>query len=537
MNGAPTPAIQPAQLWSATRTSDRLALGSIAAVIVATSIYLLPFWREFPELSHGWFAPFCAVALLWHSRAERNRAAAWPGAVAQALEWTTVLAGLVVASIAALAALAQGPLHSQTAFLAGVTASFLLLSGVLVLARAPSRWIHWNGASACAIALWWFVLPLPSGTLARFTLLLQNLITAGSVRALHLLGFPAVRHGNVIELANTLVGVEEACSGIRSFTACLFAGVVLGGFMLNGVPRRLVILFAAGVIAIVANFFRSLTLCVLAARGVEINGLWHDATAYAVLGATAVLLFGVCWLLAPQNKVGPAVAAAASTSAPAPCSLAWLHAAFLACTIAFTALVVAKTTPARGNDRPPPDLERVLVLDAAGWLRRSDQSIYAFSKALNTSTLRQETYFRADTQLTFYVAFWTAEQASLGSVALHTPDICLPGDGWATQPLPPPIGAYPLPAPRRFAFIQDDYPQYVWFWHYFDGRPVAQASGLYPWQLGSLLLRGGVSARAPQWVIRVSSNKPLASLVDEPIMREFIARLRAAGLGGNSSGK
>jgi hypothetical protein len=46
-----------------------------------------------------------------------------------------------------------------------------------------------------------------------------------------------------------------------------------------------------------------------------------------------------------------------------------------------------------------------------------------------------------------------------------------------------------------------------------------------------------VSARAPQWVIRVSSNKPLASLVDEPIMGEFIARLRAAGLGGDSSGK
>ena len=72
----------------------------------------------------------------------------------------------------------------------------------------------------------------------------------------------------------------------------------------------------------------------------------------------------------------------------------------------------------------------------------------------------------------------------------------------------------------------------MWFWHYFDGRPVVETAGLYPWQLGPLLLKGSVSARAPQWVLRVSSNKPLESLQNEPIFREFFARVRAAGLAG-----
>jgi hypothetical protein len=110
--------------------------------------------------------------------------------------------------------------------------------------------------------------------------------------------------------------------------------------------------------------------------------------------------------------------------------------------------------------------------------------------------------------------------------------MCLPGSGWSTRPLPPAIARYPLPAPRRFSFEKESYPQQVWFWHFFNGRLVGQPAGLYPWQLGPALLKPGIRATAPQWVIRISSNQPLESLLDEPLLQEFVRRIRAAGLAG-----
>lgn len=512
--------------WRVSAWPERLVLGSAIVATLAASLYLLPFWRESAELSHGYFAPLCALALLWQSRSEPDLMQRWTPSGAFGLQVVLTAGGLLGATIAALAALVQGPFHSQPAFLSGMVMGLLTLSGVVVLSRAPSGWVRLNGASLCAALLWCFVVPLPSGTLARFTLFLQDLITAGSLHAVHLFGFPATRDGNIIRLPNTLVGVEEACSGIRSLTACLFAGVVLGGLMLQGLPRRIAIVIGAGAIAIVSNFIRSVSLCLMAAHGIEIKGFWHDATAYAVLGATAAVLFVGCLLLAPKKTD-----ITAETPLHALRRSALAAHGLLAGTIAvLVTLVVLKTAPVA--DRPPPDLQTLTVIETADWKRRTDESIFAFSTALNTSYLRQESYFRGDTQLTFYVAFWPSRQSTLGSVALHTPEICLPGSGWITLPLPAAEGGYPLPSPRRFAFEKHEYPQHVWFWHYFDGRPVVETAGLYPWQLGPLLLKGSVSARAPQWVLRVSSNKPLESLQNEPIFREFFARVRAAGLAG-----
>ncbi len=516
-------------LWSATGTLERIQLGSLVVAIAGATAFLLPFWRESPELSHGYFAPLCAVALLWQSRRERNAIDRWSGMAATGSGIAVALGGLLVATIAAMAALAQGPFHSQTGFLVGIAMSAFTWTTLVALAGAPGDTARVNGAGLCAGLLWWFAVPLPSGTLSRFTLYLQDIITAGSVHAVHLFGLPATRDGNIIRLANTLVGVEEACSGIRSLTACLFAGVVLGGLMLEGVLRRIVLILGAGVLAVAANYVRSISLCLMAAHGIEIRGFWHDATAYAVLGATALALFAGCLVFAPRH---PADAPARVPRARRT-FVGWVsgtHLVFAAVVAVLVIAVTIKTTSKGGTSRPVPDLAALTVMETPEWNRRTDESIFAFSDALNTTHLRQESYFRGDVQLTFYVAYWPAEQSTLGSVALHAPSICLPGSGWNTLSVPPSLASYPLKNPRRFSFEKMGYPQHVWFWHFYDGQPVTEPAGLYPWQLVPLLLQPAVRARAPQWVVRISSNKPLESLVDEPIVRDFLARVRAAGL-------
>lgn len=508
--------------------SDRLVAGSLLAAFFAASWYLLPFWHESPELSHGFFAPWCALGLLWQSRREGGLRLFRSRLGAAVTQWILLAAACGLAWIALLAALAQGVFHAQTAFLTGLLIALFTLSATLSLSRSHAFGIRLNGASLCAALLWCLVVPLPNGTLARFTLFLQDSITAVSLRVVHLAGVAARRDGNVIELANgLLVGVEEACSGIRSLTACLFAGVVLGGLMLRGLPRRVATIVAAGAIAVTANLIRSVILCLLAARGVEIKGFWHDATAYAVLGATALVLFGGCLVLSPKSEVTGETANTSPVRHAMATTLHLILASVVPLCVGFIAFKLK--SPVTAN-RPPPDLNATMVLSVPGWVRRSDESIFAFSTALHTSHLRQESYFRGDTRITFYLAYWPADQSTLGSVALHTPEICLPTGGWSSLQVPREIANYPLSSPRRFAFTKDDYPEHVWFWHYFDGQLVRDLAGLYPWQLGPALLSGKVSARAPQWVIRISSNKPLETLLDEPLVQEFFARVRAAGL-------
>ena len=49
-----------------------------------------------------------------------------------------------------------------------------------------------------------------------------------TVQALHLFGIPALQNGNLIEVKTGLLGINEACSGIRSFQATLMVSLFLG---------------------------------------------------------------------------------------------------------------------------------------------------------------------------------------------------------------------------------------------------------------------------------------------------------------------
>ncbi|MFH1497266.1 MAG: exosortase-associated EpsI family protein, partial [Verrucomicrobiota bacterium] len=169
------------------------------------------------------------------------------------------------------------------------------------------------------------------------------------------------------------------------------------------------------------------------------------------------------------------------------------------------------------------------------WRHAPNPGILRFADALNTAHLHEETYLRDGLQVTFYMAFWPAGQSSLGSVGLHTPDLCMPGAGWTMLSPPPAMSSYPLADPRRFSFEKNIYPQHVWFWHFYGGYLVEPLPGLYPWQLAPYLIRRPVSSSAPQWVIRVSANRPLEELAAEPLLREFFERLRATGLAGEGS--
>jgi len=104
------------------------------------------------------------------------------------------------------------------------------------------------------------------------------------------LGMAIEQQGNVLKLPLGDVGVAEACSGIRSFTACLFAGSFLAAVFLKSLWKKIGLVASAIVFAFITNLIRSLFLTAWAYNyGPEaIEGTVHDIAGYAVLGLTVV---------------------------------------------------------------------------------------------------------------------------------------------------------------------------------------------------------------------------------------------------------
>ena len=102
--------------------------------------------------------------------------------------------------------------------------------------------------------------------------------------------------GNTIVFANNdAVGIADACSGIRSFSACIFVGSFLGAVFIEGtfpgiLIRRLLMIFLSGLGAIVLNIIRNTYLAFYAlnngSRSLDKDfwGIEHGGIGFSSLG-------------------------------------------------------------------------------------------------------------------------------------------------------------------------------------------------------------------------------------------------------------
>jgi exosortase/archaeosortase family protein len=382
---------------------------------------------------------------------------------------------------------------------------------------------------------------MPPSTYSRLTLALQSWVTGCVLGLLHLLGIAARQQGNLIELAGATVGVEEACSGIRSLLACLYTGVFLSAFLARRTGARLLLVALAGPLAIAMNLIRSLTLTLLTNAGVDVRGGWHDVTGYAILGVTAALLTALAFAVEPAGgRATPAAPPLARrTSLPRALSGQLVLAAFLATAGLLTGFFVLRTRPAVHAGRPAPELAAVLPESVPGWTVTTTGDLFRFADTLGTRALLQRNYYRGTgdnlTQITFYLAYWPPGQTSVSNVALHTPDACWPGAGW--QPIPAAAtrftgaaGDRRLPPAEYRLFQKGEITQHVWFWHLYDGTPIAQSDPRSARELLAIAWRYGFHKEGDQLFVRVSSNRPWEAIAGEPFVIDVFARLRPRGI-------
>src|ERR1035438_10269539 len=156
---------------------------------------------------------------------------------------------------------------------------------------------QWRGL-AFPICFFLVAVPWPSGLETFMVQSLMRSNVATTVELLGLFGIPAVQHANVIEVGSGVVGIDEACSGIRSLQATLMISLFLGELYRLTVRRRVGLVALGFVLAFAFNVARTLLLTGIAsARGVGAVASWHDPAGASILVACFLCLWLGAWAM------------------------------------------------------------------------------------------------------------------------------------------------------------------------------------------------------------------------------------------------
>ena len=229
-----------------------------------------------------------------------------------AVSWAlSLLEALARASTASPTGLTRSPtavivfcalLFFPIRFVAEANPDWRLLSWALALIAVAISilWIFLTGGRPwvrhfCVPILFFLVaVPWPMHFEQVFTQNLMRAVTAVNVVLLNVAGIPALQHGNVIEVSSGLIGIEEACSGVRSLQATLMISLFLGELYMFKLSPRLVLVMAGAALAFFCNVVRTALLVSLGAKhGPSAIERWHDPAGLTIL---LVCLFGL-WLL------------------------------------------------------------------------------------------------------------------------------------------------------------------------------------------------------------------------------------------------
>jgi len=171
----------------------------------------------------------------------------------------------------------------------------MALAGLVVWYGGMRQLLHW-WLPFTLVAL---SIPIPEVILNTVALPLQFTASRIGAALLRWREIPVLLTGNVIRVPGQELFVAEACSGLRSLTALLSLGVLLGALFLKYWPTRLALVALSIPIAIFINGFRVfltgfLVLFVSPKMG---EGFLHESEGMMTFGGAFLLTALVAWLL------------------------------------------------------------------------------------------------------------------------------------------------------------------------------------------------------------------------------------------------
>jgi exosortase len=270
-------------------------------------------WTLNPQYGYGWAVPFLCAFLIWREIQQ-------PPAENQNLEPRSPSS--ILYFLFALLAL----LYAPTRLVEEANPEWRLVSWALAIEVAGLTLLliyfalgaPWLKRLAFPVAYFLVAVPWPSFLEIPLIQGLTRADAGATVELLGWLGIPAMPHGNVIEVATGEVGIDEACSGIRSFQATLMISLFLGELYRLNFPRRLILVFGGFAMSFLFNLARMSVLVWVASRdGIAAIAKWHDPTGITILLGCFFALWGLGIFLArKKNSVPPAPIAPGSADFP-----------------------------------------------------------------------------------------------------------------------------------------------------------------------------------------------------------------------------
>ena len=132
---------------------------------------------------------------------------------------------------------------------------------------------------------------------------LMQVVASLTVELLGWLDIPALQRGNLIELGTGTVGIDEACSGIRSFQSSLMAALLMGElYRLRLLPRAALVV--SGItLGFCFNVMRTLLLSYQAnQQGLSAIEKWHDPAGLTITVACFFCLWALAVLITKWTK-------------------------------------------------------------------------------------------------------------------------------------------------------------------------------------------------------------------------------------------
>jgi exosortase len=258
-------------------------------------------WSTSEQYSFGWFVPIFALGLFGRRWADRPATSSQP---AETRKTEIGFHSWILICLFCFLLLPVRVIHEVNqdwalfSWLLTLTVVGFTLYAVFLVGGWP--WVKHFAFPICFIlvAVRW-----PYRVENSLTYRLMGVVASLNVEVNGWLNIPAIRHGNLIEVATGTVGVDEACSGIRSFQSCLMASLLMGELYRLRVWARASLVGSALLLAFGFNVVRTLILTWQAnAHGLSAVDKWHDTAGLSITFGCFLCLWALALLITKWTK-------------------------------------------------------------------------------------------------------------------------------------------------------------------------------------------------------------------------------------------
>ena len=455
---------------------------TIVALLVLTALWFLLCkqlsgeWSVNEQYHFGWFVPFFGLYLFWLR---------WQDRPEPSPPRKTLLPWILIGVPALLLLLPIRLFEIGTPEWRPLgwihTASVAALTLLSIWSAGGNRWLR---HFAFPIAFFFVAVPWVTPIEVPIIQGLMRAVAGVAAETVTLFGIPTHLEGNLIRVSSGLVGVNEACSGVRSLQTALMIGLLFGKLTRLSILRRFMLVAGAVAIALTGNFCRAVFLVWIAAtENISEVNRWHSLASYTIVGLVFVgtlLLTALLgrkktevsghWSVVRNQASSPfrdPQSAIRNSTFIVPASwlvlaLCWIVAVELGAHLWYRARESNLVTTTGWNVQWPAaalNFRKLKIDEEVRRQLRFDQG-HGASWTLPASSPATSPASSSKTIVCLlYLFHWNPGRNSALLVNLHRPDVCLPAIGW-NQVADTGVRDYPVTSSfalpfRHFEFRRD----------------------------------------------------------------------------------